>query len=69
MLNHIALYHNNLKYAIISDVHANLEAVEACFREIEKLKVNRIICLGDLVDYCAQPNEVIRLIKNKFYHE
>lgn len=53
-----------MKYAIISDVHANLEAVQACFREIEKLKVDRVICLGDLVDYCAEPNEVITLIKN-----
>lgn len=53
-----------MKYAIISDVHANLEAVEACFREIERLKADRVICLGDLVDYCAQPNEVISIIKN-----
>lgn len=53
-----------MKYAIISDVHANLEAVEASFREIEILKADRIICLGDLVDYCAQPNEVISIIKN-----
>ena len=53
-----------MKYAIISDIHANLEAAEACLREIEKLKADRIICLGDLVDYCAQPNEVISLIKN-----
>ena len=52
-----------MKYAIISDVHANLEAVTACFREIEKLNVERIICLGDLVDYCAEPNEVTALIK------
>lgn len=53
-----------MRYAIISDVHANLEAVEACFRKIEKLKADRVICLGDLVDYCAQPNEVISIIKN-----
>lgn len=53
-----------MKYAIISDVHANLEAVEACFKEIEKLKCDRIICLGDLVDYCAEPNEVVEIIKN-----
>lgn len=53
-----------MKYAIISDVHANLEAVEVCFREIERLRVDRVICLGDLVDYCAQPNEVISIIKN-----
>ncbi len=53
-----------MKYAIISDIHANLEAVNACFREIEKLNPDRVICLGDLVDYCAQPNEVISIIKN-----
>lgn len=53
-----------MKYAIISDVHANLEAVTACFKEIERLKADRIICLGDLVDYCAQPNEVVDIIKN-----
>ncbi len=52
-----------MKYAIISDVHANLEAVTACFKEINKFNVDRIICLGDLVDYCAEPNEVVDLIK------
>ena len=52
-----------MKYAIISDVHANLEAVETCFREIESIKPDRVICLGDLVDYCAQPVEVIDIIK------
>jgi diadenosine tetraphosphatase ApaH/serine/threonine PP2A family protein phosphatase len=54
-----------LKYAIISDVHANLEAAEACLREIERLEADRIICLGDMVDYCAQPNEVINLLREK----
>lgn len=52
-----------MKYAIISDVHANLEAVTACFKEVNKSKVDRIICLGDLVDYCAEPNEVVELIR------
>jgi len=52
-----------LIFVIISDVHANLEAVEACFREIDKIKPDRIICLGDLVDYCAQPNEVMDIIR------
>lgn len=52
-----------MKYAIISDVHANLEAVEVCFEEIGKINPDRIICLGDLVDYCAEPIEIIDLIK------
>lgn len=54
-----------MKYAIISDVHANLEAVTSCFSEIDKIKPDRIICLGDLVDYCAEPNEVIEIIRNR----
>ncbi len=54
-----------MRYAIISDLHANLEAVTACFDEIERIKPDKTICLGDLVDYCAQPNEVIELAKAK----
>ncbi len=52
-----------MKIAVISDIHANLEALEVCLAKIDKLKPDKLICLGDLVDYCAQPNEVIELIK------
>jgi len=51
-------------YAIISDIHANLEALEVCLKEIDKIKPDRLICLGDLVDYCAQPNEVVEKVKS-----
>ncbi len=54
-----------MKYAIISDVHANLEALTVCLKEIERIKPDRIICLGDLVDYCAEPNEIVDIIKSK----
>jgi diadenosine tetraphosphatase ApaH/serine/threonine PP2A family protein phosphatase len=52
-------------YAIISDVHANLEALTVCLDELDKIKPDRIVCLGDLVDYCAQPNEIVEIIKSK----
>lgn len=52
-------------YGIISDIHANLEALDVCLKEIDKIKPDRLICLGDLVDYCAQPNEVTAIIKEK----
>lgn len=52
-----------MKIAIISDVHANLEALTACLKKIDELGADKIICLGDLVDYCAEPNECIELIK------
>ena len=54
-----------MKYAIISDIHANLEALEVCMREIDRLKPDRVICLGDIVDYCAEPNEAAEIIKQR----
>jgi predicted phosphodiesterase len=48
--------------AIISDVHANLEALEVVLRETVELE---IICLGDLVDYGANPNEVVELVRRR----
>ncbi len=49
--------------AIISDIHANIEALEAVLKEIEG--VDEIWSLGDLVGYGPNPNEVIGLIKDK----
>lgn len=48
-----------MKIAIISDVHANLAALES-FPEQD---CDRILCLGDLVDYGPKPKEVIRWIR------
>jgi putative phosphoesterase len=53
-----------MKIAVISDIHANLDALEVCLKKLDELKPDKIICLGDLVDYCAQPNECIELVKN-----
>ncbi|HEX5051796.1 MAG TPA: metallophosphoesterase family protein [Planctomycetota bacterium] len=48
--------------ALISDLHANLEAVEAVLRRIESLGVKEIACLGDVVGYGADPLPVTRLV-------
>jgi putative phosphoesterase len=53
-----------MKIAVIADIHANLEALTVCLKKLDELKPDKIICLGDLVDYCAQPNECIELVKN-----
>jgi predicted phosphodiesterase len=52
-----------VKIAVISDIHANLQALEAVLRQIEKRGVDMIACLGDLVGYGSQPNEVVELIR------
>jgi len=54
-----------MRFAIISDVHANIEALDSFFESIKTNPVDRIICLGDLVGYNANPNECIELIREK----
>jgi diadenosine tetraphosphatase ApaH/serine/threonine PP2A family protein phosphatase len=48
--------------AVISDVHANIEALEAVLGELRGMEV---YCLGDLVDYGAEPNEVIDTLRKR----
>lgn len=50
-------------YAIISDVHANLEALQAVLAAIEKEKIDSILFLGDCVGYGPSPNECVDLIR------
>lgn len=52
-----------MRYAIISDIHSNQQALEAAFSRIEIEKVDSIICLGDVVGYNANPIECIKLIQ------
>ena len=54
-----------MRYAIISDVHSNLEAFTACLREIDRLKADEIVCLGDIVGYNSSPNECVQLIRER----
>ncbi len=52
-------------YAIISDIHANLEALETVLAAIDKRGADQIICLGDVVGYNASPNECADLIRGR----
>ena len=53
-----------MRYAIISDIHGNIEALNAVFDHIETKDVDEIICLGDIVGYGPNPNECIELVKS-----
>lgn len=50
-------------HAIVSDVHANLEALERVLTDIEKRKVKQIVFLGDAVGYGPNPNETTSILK------
>jgi len=51
--------------AVITDIHANLPALEASLARIEALGIERIYCGGDLVGYGPHANEVCRLIEER----
>ena len=53
-----------MKYAILSDIHGNLEALRSVLAEIRRHKVEKYICLGDVVGYGANPNECLELIQS-----
>lgn len=54
-----------MKIAIISDIHANLQALQATLKDIEKRKVDKIICLGDTISKGIHQKECLELVKNK----
>jgi putative phosphoesterase len=51
--------------AVITDIHANLPALEASLARIEELGIQRVYCGGDLVGYGPHPNEVCALIEQR----
>ncbi len=51
-----------MRIAVFSDIHSNLEAFEAVLDHTSGLRVDRYVCLGDVVGYGASPNECIELL-------
>lgn len=51
-----------MRFLILSDIHANLTALEAVLADVSG-KYDRIVCLGDIVGYGAEPNEVTQWIR------
>jgi diadenosine tetraphosphatase ApaH/serine/threonine PP2A family protein phosphatase len=49
-------------YAVISDIHGNLEALQAVLRDVPG-GVEKIYCLGDVIGYGASPNECCDLVR------
>jgi len=52
-----------MRYAVISDIHGNLEGLQAVLRECSLAKVQAILCTGDIVGYGANPKECLAIIR------
>ena len=53
------------KYAILSDIHGNLQALQQVHCDLQQFDICGIILLGDLIDYGMQSNEVVEYVRTK----
>ncbi|HKR08961.1 MAG TPA: metallophosphoesterase family protein [Gemmatimonadaceae bacterium] len=54
-----------MEYALISDIHANLPALQAVLSDIDRRQISAIYHLGDLTGYAPWPNEVVALLRER----
>lgn len=52
-----------MRYAILSDLHANLEATEAVLNDARERECTHFVCLGDVVGYNANPHECVEIVQ------
>ena len=52
-----------MKYAIIADIHANLEAFQVVLEDIKAQNCTHTVCLGDVVGYNANPKECLDIVR------
>jgi len=52
-----------LRYGIFSDIHSNLEALDTVIEAYRKEKIDRYLCVGDVVGYASSPKECIEKIR------
>ncbi len=54
-----------MRIAILSDIHANLEALEAVLKHMKSQRISTIWVAGDTIGYGANPNEVLQLLRKE----
>lgn len=52
-----------MRFAILSDIHSNLEALEAVLEDAKTQRCTQFVCLGDIVGYNANPRECLKIIQ------
>ncbi len=53
-----------MKYVVFSDVHGNLDALDAVLSHVSGERIGRYLCLGDVVGYGANPNECVERLRS-----
>jgi diadenosine tetraphosphatase ApaH/serine/threonine PP2A family protein phosphatase len=61
---HGASQDNNVKFAILADIHANLEALQAVLEHARQQGCTQYAFLGDFVGYCADPKACVEIVRS-----
>jgi len=54
-----------MRLAVISDIHGNFDALTAVLDDIDKSRVEKVVCLGDCIGYGAEPERVIQTLHER----
>lgn len=53
-----------MRFAIVSDIHSNIEALSAVFAHMESQRITDMVCLGDVIGYGPNPRQCIEWMSN-----
>jgi predicted phosphodiesterase len=53
------------RYGILGDIHGNREALDAVLRTLDARGIERLLCVGDIVGYNADPDECVALVRER----
>lgn len=53
-----------MRYGILGDIHSNRRALDAVLQRLHAERVDRVLCVGDIVGYGAEPAECIALVRD-----
>ena len=53
-----------MRYLILSDIHSNVDALQAVLRHVRRKRFDTILLLGDLVGYGGAPNQVLDVVRH-----
>ncbi len=54
-----------MRIAVLSDIHGNLDAFREVLQDLDRFRVDQVICLGDMIGYGPEPEETVRLIRER----
>ena len=52
-------------YGVLGDIHGNREALNAALATFDRLEVSRLLCVGDLVGYNADPDDCVAMLRER----